>query len=295
MERKRILFIVNPISGNRNKKRFSGLATPELAGMNVSYEIVYTEGPGHATQLAAAAVGAVDVVAAVGGDGTLNEVARGLMGSDTPMAIVPAGSGNGLARCLQIPLDTTNAVLLINSGSVERIDTGMVNENPFLSVAGIGLDANTAYDFAADPRRGFLTYARYALRNYAHYHPEEVRITMDEGETLTCHPLLVTFANSNQFGYHAIIAPQASLQDGLLDTCVLTRPSWLRAPFAAAKLMRGRLHKSRYHTDYQAAHIRVERTAPGVVNIDGEPLMMPATLDVRIVPKNLLVVCPEKR
>lgn len=293
MSKKRILFVVNPISGNRNKRRFPDLAASVL-GTDMTYEIVFTEFVGHATQLATEAVGDYDIVAAVGGDGTLNEVACGLIGSDTPLAIVPSGSGNGLARCLRIPLRADKALRLLSQGSVMSIDTASVNGKPFLSVAGIGLDAQTAYDFAVDPRRGFLTYARYAVRNYLHYKPEEVRITLEGRETVACSPLLVTFANSNQFGYHAIIAPHASLQDGLLDTCALDRPSLLKAPVAVANLMLGRLNKSRLHTDYQAARILVERPAPGVVNVDGEPVMMPETLDIRIVPKSLRVICPDK-
>ncbi|MBO7490849.1 MAG: diacylglycerol kinase family lipid kinase [Bacteroidales bacterium] len=293
MSKKRILFIVNPISGNRNKRRFPDIAASVL-GDDMSYEIVFTESVGHATKLATEAVGDYDIVAAVGGDGTLNEVARGLIGTDTPLAIIPSGSGNGLARCLGIPLHVDKALRLLSQGSVKSIDTASVNGKPFLSVAGIGLDAQTAYDFAADPRRGFLTYARYAVRNYLHYKPEEVRITLEDRETVVCSPLLVTFANSNQFGYHAIIAPHASLQDGLLDTCVLYRPSLLKAPAAVIKMMLGRLNKSRLHTDYQAAHIHLERPAPGVVNVDGEPVMMTETLDIRIVPKSLRVVCPDK-
>ncbi|MBR6334039.1 MAG: diacylglycerol kinase family lipid kinase [Bacteroidales bacterium] len=293
MSKKRILFVVNPISGNRNKRRFPDLAASVL-GTDMSYEIVFTEFVGHATQLATEAVGDYDIVAAVGGDGTLNEVACGLIGSDTPLAIVPSGSGNGLARCLRIPLRADKALRLLSQGSVMSIDTASVNGKPFLSVAGIGLDAQTAYDFAVDPRRGFLTYARYAVRNYLHYKPEKVRITLEGWETVACSPLLVTFANSNQFGYHAIIAPHASLQDGLLDTCALDRPSLLKAPVAVANLMLGQLNKSRLHTDYQAARILVERPAPGVVNVDGEPVMMPETLDIRIVPKSLRVICPDK-
>ena len=285
--------MVNPISGHRDKKRFPELVTSVL-GTDFSCEIVFTESVGHAAQLASEAVGNYDVVAAVGGDGTINAVARGLMGSDTSLAIIPSGSGNGLARCLHIPLRAEKALRLLSKGTVKSIDTATVNGKPFLSVAGIGLDAKTAYDFAADPRRGFLTYARYAVRNYLHCEPETVRMTLDGDETVTCTPLLVTFANSNQFGYNAIIAPHASLQDGLLDTCVLNRPSLLKAPVLVGKMMLGRLNKSRLHTDYQAAHILVERPAPGVVNVDGEPVMMAETLDIRIVPQSLQVVCPDK-
>jgi len=215
------------------------------------------------------------------------------VGSDVALAAVPCGSGNGLARCLHIPLQTKDALRLLRDGSIQRIDTGSVNGELFLSVAGVGLDAQIADDFARDAHRGFLTYARYAVQDYLHYEPEEIRLTFDNDKTLTCNPLLVTFANSNQFGYNAIIAPEASLQDGLLDTCVLERPPLPIAPDTVAKLMLGNMNRSQYHTDYQAAHILLERPSSGVVNIDGEPVMMPSVLNIDVVPKNLNFVCPK--
>ena len=290
MPKKRILFIVNPISGHRDKRRFREHVANVLGFESITYEIVFTERAGHATALAEEAVGVYDIVAAVGGDGTLNEVARGLVGTETALAVIPCGSGNGLARCLHIPLSTDKALHLLTQGHIERIDTGSVNGRLFLSVAGIGLDAQTAQDFAQDPRRGFLTYAHYAVSNYFHPKQETVSITFDEKETLTCSPMLITFANSNQFGYNAVIAPHASLQDGLLDTCILERPPLVTIPDVVTKLMDGRLDKSRYLTERQAAHITVARPAAGVVNIDGEPVMMGAKLDVRIAPQNLRVL-----
>ena len=292
MSKKRILFIVNPISGHRDKRRFREHVASVLGRENITYEIAFTERAGHATELAETAAGKYDIVAAVGGDGTLNEVARGLVGTDTALAVIPCGSGNGLARCLHIPLNTDKALRFLTQGRIQRIDTGTVNGQLFLSVAGIGLDAQTAQDFAQDPRRGFITYAHYAVSNYLHPKPETVSITFDGREPITCSPMLITFANSNQFGYNAVIAPHASLQDGLLDTCILTRPPLPVVPDIVAKLMDGRIDKSRYLKEVQAAHITVERPAAGVVNIDGEPVMMDANLDIRIEPLNLKVLAP---
>ena len=292
MSKRRILFIVNPISGHKDKKRFKEHVFSELSGKEVTYEIAFTEHAGHATELAAAAAEDCDIVAAVGGDGTLNEVALGIIGTNTALAVIPCGSGNGLARCLHIPLKTKKALRNLLDGDIQHIDTGSVNGKLFLSVAGIGLDAQTAYDFSQDPRRGFMTYARYVASNYFHYKPDTVNITFDESEPLTCTPLLITFANSNQFGYNAIIAPHASLQDGLIDTCMINRPPLPNIPSIVSKLLRGKLNESKYLTEYQAAHIKVERPTDGVVNIDGDPVMMPAVLDVRIEPKNLKIVCP---
>lgn len=292
MSKKRILFIVNPISGHRDKRRFGEEAAAVLGGGDIQYEIVFTERAGHATELATAAVGNYDIVAAAGGDGTLNEVARGLLHSDTAMAVIPCGSGNGLARCLHLPMKTSEAIRLLRQGKIERIDTATVNGELFLSVAGIGLDAQTADDFARDPRRGFIPYAHYATNNYFHLKPETVHITFDGNKTLTYSPMLVTFANSNQYGYNAVIAPHASLQDGLLDTCILSRPPLPVIPAFVGMLMHGHLDRSRYLTEIQSAHITVERPSAGVVNIDGEPVMMEAALHVQVLPQSLRVVVP---
>lgn len=291
MSKKRILFIVNPISGHRDKRQFGEEVAAVLDGEEIAYEVVFTKRAGHATELAAAAVKeGYDIVAAVGGDGTLNEVARGLLHSDTAMAVIPCGSGNGLARCLHLPMKTSDALRMLREAKVERIDTATVNGELFLSVAGIGLDAQTAFDFARDPRRGFIPYAYYASSNYFHLKPETVKITFDGRKTLTCSPMLVTFANSNQYGYNAVIAPHASLQDGLLDTCILSRPPLPVLPAFVTMLMHGLLDRSRYLTEIQAAHITVERPSAGVVNLDGEPVMMDAVLDIRVVPGSLGVV-----
>lgn len=292
MSNKRILFIVNPISGHRDKKRFGESVASVLGDKDFAYEIVFTERAGHATELATDAVGKFDIVAAVGGDGTLNEVACGLLGSTTALAVIPCGSGNGLARCLHIPLNTQKALHLLTTGRIQNIDTGTVNGRLFLSVAGIGLDAQTAHDFAQDPRRGFVTYAHYATSNYFHLKPETIRITFDGRKTLICSPMLVTFANSNQYGYNAIIAPHASLQDGLLDTCILNRPPLPVLPAFVGMLMHGHLDRSRYLTEIQSAHITVERPSAGVVNIDGEPVMMEAVLEVKVIPQSLNIVVP---
>lgn len=292
MSKKRILFIVNPISGHHDKRKFRECVARELDGDAFSYDIIFTEYAGHATELSSEAVGRFDIVAAVGGDGTLNEVARCIVGTDTTLAVIPYGSGNGLARCLHIPLNTEKALRLLRNGRVQQIDTGSVNGRFFLSVAGIGLDAQTAYDFSRDSRRGFLTYAHYVTTNYLHYKSETVNITFDGGKTLTCSPLLITFANSNQFGYNAVIAPHASLQDGLLDTCIISRPSPLDIPFMVTMLMHGQLDKSSHLTEFQSSHITVERPSAGVVNIDGEPVIMEAQLDIQITPQNLRILVP---
>lgn len=235
-----------------------------------------------------------DAVVAVGGDGTINEVARALVGTDVTMAIVPLGSGNGLARCLHLPLLPSKALEQINSFKTLRIDTARVNDCPFLSIAGIGLDAQTAYDFSQDPDRGFVTYAKYALSNYLHREPVNYKMHFDDQMTIECSPLLITFANSNQFGYNALIAPNSSLTDGLLDACILNRPPIALSLHVANQLMLGQIDRSRYFTETKFQKVVVERPTDDVVNVDGEPIMMPARLEVEVVPQSLTIICGDK-
>ena len=171
--KKRILFIVNPIAGHHRKGFFARSVKTFLDAKQYDYTILSTEHAGHGQLLAEQAVREdYDIVAAVGGDGTVNEVARALIGTETALAIIAYGSGNGLARSMHLPLLHINAIKLLNTGSIRTIDTASVNGIPFVSIAGIGLDAQTAYDFSSDPRRGFLPYARYALENYIHFTPQ---------------------------------------------------------------------------------------------------------------------------
>lgn len=291
MALKRILFIVNPISGHHKKENFPTLVRDVIDKSRYECEIVYTERGGHAKELASQAVAdKFDVVAAVGGDGTINEIAQSLIGTEVAMALIPYGSGNGLARCLHLPLRPKNALKVLNDHRVIAMDTAAVNDVPFVSIAGIGLDAQTAFDFSNDPRRGFLSYAKYALENYIHFEPQKYVLTFDDAMTVECSPLLISFANSNQFGYNAVIAPHSDLCDGLLDTCVLNRPPLGIAPLVASQMMLEKLNHSKYFTDFKAEKIVVKRPAEAVVNIDGEPIMFPENLEIKILPHNLNVL-----
>lgn len=260
-----------------------------------SAEIVYTEYAGHAAELSQRAVDdGFDVVAAVGGDGTINEVARALVGTDVAMAVVPFGSGNGLARCLHLPHSPNKALEQINGFHTLRIDTARVNGCPFLSIAGVGLDAQTAYDFSRDPNRGFVTYVKYALDNYLHREPIRYKMRFDDQMTIECSPLLVTFANSNQFGYNAVIAPKSSLTDGMLNACILNRPPVVLSLHLANQLMLGYIDHSKYFTETKFQKVVVERPEDDVVNVDGEPIMLPARLEIEVVPQSLTMVCGSK-
>lgn len=292
MEKKRIVFVVNPIAGKGRKEQFPLWVKELLDHSLYDYEIWYTKCKGHAKQLAEQAVAeGFDVVAAVGGDGTVNEVSQALIGKDCTMAIIPFGSGNGLARMLRLPLQPPNAIKkVINKCRSKSIDTALVNGVPFVSIAGFGLDAETADAFAKDGHRGFITYSKIAVEKYFHTQIDSCTITLNDNVTFDSRPLMVTFANSNQFGYEAKIAPKAVLDDGLLDVCILKKPILPAAPFVATQLMAGHIHFSPYFQSLQAKKIFVQRKKNAVVNIDGEPIMMDKDLLVEVKPLSLRVL-----
>ncbi len=292
MEKKKIIFVVNPIAG-KGKKELFPLWVEELLDKSLyDYELVYTRGKGHAMELAKQAVSdGFDIVAAVGGDGTVNEVSQALIDQDCILAIIPFGSGNGLARMLRLPLQPPKAIKnVLNKCRSKCIDTALVNGVPFVSIAGFGLDAETADAFAKDGHRGFLTYSKIAVEKYFHAQIDSCTITLNDNVTFDCRPLMVTFANSNQFGYEAKIAPKALLDDGLLDVCILKRPILPAAPFVATQLLAGHIHHSPYFQSLQAKKILVRRKKNAVVNIDGEPMMMDKDLLVEIRPQSLKIL-----
>ncbi|MEI6455362.1 MAG: diacylglycerol kinase family protein, partial [bacterium] len=177
---KKILFIVNPISGDGRQEKTVSLIKKNLDISRYSYEIIITEMAGHATELSKqAAAAGTDIVVAVGGDGTVNEVAQGLVGTDSILGIIPKGSGNGLSRHLKIPMNLKQAIGIINKGRVVKIDTATLNDDLFVSVAGVGFDASVAKKFARAGKRGFLTYFKITAGSYHSYKAKKYILNVD--------------------------------------------------------------------------------------------------------------------
>ena len=182
------------------------------------YEIFVSQYAGHAAILAKDAVNQhVDILAVAGGDGSINEVGTPLIGTDLALAVIPCGSGNGLSRCLDLPLDPVKALQVINGGHKRKIDTVDINGTPFISISGTGYDAKVAEDYSKDPRRGFDTYFKYILRNYITMKEQPYTIVMPD-QTLDVQAFFISFANSNQMGYDFPISPHASLWDTICMT-----------------------------------------------------------------------------
>ena len=253
-------------------------------------DIRVSEYAGHAVTLANEAVEArYDVVVVAGGDGSINEVGTRLIGTDIALGILPCGSGNGLSRCLNIPLDPEKALQLINRKAVCCIDTVMVNEVPFISIGGTGYDAQVADDYAKDAHRGFETYLRYIVRNYFKLKEETYTVVLPD-QTFTTQAFFISFANSNQMGYDVPISPKASLWDGKVDLCIVRKPNALELPIVGSFFLSKNMDKSPKVEILQTPEATILRPEPAVVNIDGESLLMERELHIKINPLSLHVI-----
>lgn len=292
MKKKKIKFIVNPISGNHNKNNFPNLVDNYIDKNKFEYDIVFTKYVNHATELTMKAIeDGYEYIAAVGGDGTINEIAKCLIGKEQVLVIVPLGSGNGLARHLELPFRTERLITeVINNGDVFKIDTATMNGTPFISIAGIGFDALIADYFAKDGNRGFITYAKLITEEYHNFIPKEYTLILDDERTIKCKPFFVTFANSSQFGYNAEISPKASVQDGLLDVCIFKKPNIIEVPIVATYFIAKQIDKSNFIDIYKAKKISVIREVEDVVNIDGEAMQMSKDITVEINPSSLNIL-----
>lgn len=284
------LFIINERSGKRRK-----LDTGELIRNAPAFETSEIVLCGRIEDLDAiidrAEAEAVDVVFAVGGDGTVHETARRLIHRKPALGVLPTGSGNGFARHVGIPIDPAAALASCSGGRIVTIDTASVNDRHFLGVMGVGFDALVADRFASSSVRGLETYVREGLRAFGEFQGEEYEITAN-GESIRHHAVVVAIANSGQYGNNARIAPLASLQDGLLDVVIIHQTHLLDAAFLLARLFRGTLHEAAGVTTFQTTELTLKRAAAGPAHLDGEPLTLPETLHVRVVPQSLRLLVP---
>lgn len=288
----RVRAIVNPKAGVKAARAFRAVEAGH--GAWDSIEMKLTEGPGHARTLAREAAERGDsVVIAVGGDGTANEVAWGLLGTETAMALVPAGSGNGLARTLGIPLDFKPALVALQAGERRRMDVGFINDRLFLNVAGAGFDADVAHAFhqhgKRGGRRGVLSYTRLCFQMLLSYQANEWRAETDGGG-FEGRALIVVVANGRQYGGGARVAPRARLDDGILNLVVLEQAPLFEILWGARRAFFGNLEKFRPYRHFPARHVVIEARTPAYFHRDGEPEDAVSRLEVRIDPQALAIV-----
>ena len=233
----------------------------------------------------------IEAIFAVGGDGTVHEIARRLIGRQIALGIVPTGSGNGFARHLGLAIAPADVLRSAMSLRVTTIDTAEVNGRAFIGVMGIGFDAFIAERFASSTVRGMRTYIIEGVRGYAAYRRQDYELTID-GERQQVHAFVIAIANSSQYGNNAQVAPLASVQDGLLDVVVIRDAPLLGVPFMTARLFSGSFHRSRNVATVRGQEIVIRRTGAGPAHLDGEPVDLPSDLTVRIRPRSLNVLIP---
>ncbi len=288
-------FIFNPRSGrNRTRPALAGQVRDFIAARSLDADFAATEGPGHATVLAReAALAGTEVVVAIGGDGTMNEVAQGLVHTPAALALVPCGSGNGLARHLGLPRALLAALQLATGagGRIVEVDTGTANGRPFFNAMGLGLDADVSLRFNRLTRRGLPAYARVALAALRGLRPERCTLTCgDRRESVDV--LLVAVANSDQYGNNAKIAPGARVDDGRLDLVAISTGSWLSVAAIAPRLFLGTLDQSPLVTRLTGTRFTIDRMAPGLIHTDGETHETGARVVVEVQPRSLRIVIP---
>lgn len=288
--KKSILFLINPKSGVQKKKNVLQIVEKFIDREIFDFSVEYTQYAGHATELTKAAVErGVNVVVAVGGDGTVNEVGRALVHTDTAMGVIPCGSGNGFARHLGIPLAIKNAVEFINKAVPLKIDYGKINNRPFFCACGVGFDALVSNDFAKGKQRGMFSYVKKTLIDWVTYNPEVYNIETSH----TCRSIkafVIACGNASQYGNNAYIAPYASMRDGLLTISVMHPFTPLEVPAVVTQLFSNNLSNCGHTKTYNVEWVKITREKAGPAHYDGEPCEMEAELFIETVPAGITVL-----
>lgn len=277
-----ITFIINPISGTHSKDTLPKLIEESLDKKRFCPRILYTEYAGHAAVLTKQCVEErVDIVVAVGGDGTINEVARSLVHSTTALAIIPCGSGNGLARHLCLPLDMRKSIDIINQCHIEAFDYGIINDLPFFCTCGMGFDAFISLKFAESGKRGPITYIENVLKEGLKYKPETYEVKDDTG-IHHYKAFLIACANASQYGNHAYIAPGATMKDGEMDVIIMEPFNALEAPQIAADLFMKTLGQNSKIKTFRTKKLHIHRASEGAIHYDGDPIITGTDISVSI-------------
>ena len=290
-DQKKILFVINPISGGKKKTAFNKkvLEVLDLKKFNPTFQ--QTTKPNHAYELGRKAIEEkYDAVIAVGGDGTINELGAALIGSGVPLGIIPEGSGNGLALYLGIPMNETAAIRRLNRFETVDVDCGTINEKPFFNIAGLGFDASVSDRFANDSIRGPIGYLRSVINVLGKYKPCHYTLTID-GKKYEREAFMISVANSPQYGNNAYIAPNASVNDGVLDVCIVHKFPLYILPMMVYHLFNRSADQSEYVEIIPGRNILIERDDSGPVHVDGEPLTLMGDLQIEVKPSSLKIIC----
>lgn len=289
----KIFFIVNKYSGKGFQSAIEGQVIDACAAAGVEGRLEYTQARGHATELAYDAhTEGYSRVFAMGGDGTVNEAARALVHTSVALGIIPTGSGNGLARHLKVPLSIHEALRQVGHFDTMVIDTLRINGGLSLNVSGVGFDAHVATQFGKDGVRGLVGYSKLVLGDFMKYAEFDVSGVADDIE-VKHRAFMMALANASQFGHNALVAPDASVSDGVMDVCFIRRVPMLEAIPFLTKLFRGKITQSRFVTSMRAKRLAVTLSSPQPVHLDGEPQPPTTRVEVELIPDSLKVIVPK--
>jgi diacylglycerol kinase (ATP) len=287
----KIRFIINPISGGGKHKNILDLLEKNIDAKRFDYDYLFTERSKHATELSKKATDEnIDVLVAVGGDGTMHECAKGVLGSNTALAVLPCGSGNGFALHFKMESELEKAIIQLNSCEFRTIDSCTANGMPFFNVSGVGFDAHIANLFATTKVRGFMTYVKLVLRECAFYPAQQYTLEYD-GKTETHKAVIISWANATQFGNNAQISPESKVDDGLVDICVLKDFNRLRVPLLLYRLFTERIQHSKYMKIIRAKSVKIS-CQNGISHLDGESVDLGSSILINTVPKSLNIFVP---
>ncbi|MFT6335597.1 MAG: diacylglycerol kinase (ATP) [Saprospiraceae bacterium] len=291
-EKKKIVFIINPFSGTSPKVSAPELIAKRIDSSKYNHSIAFTEYAGHAISLSKEAVeNGADIVVAVGGDGSVNEVAQSLVGTNACLGLLPGGSGNGFAMHLGLGRNQEKAIEYLNTGKEIWIDTCKVNDRFFANVAGIGFDARIAFMTKKNKKRGFLPYFSTSIKESNKFKPASLKIKLDdrliEGEYAAA-----VVANASMYGYHFTIAPEASLQDGIMNIMLIKKSPLYKYFLTSYRFLNRSLHLSKITETYQGKELTISLNEKDYLHVDGEGYESELELVFKINPKSLKVMVP---
>jgi len=286
----KIKFIINPISGTGKQNGIEKLIKKNI---NFKYELVFTKKSGDATILSKRAVDKkIDVVIAVGGDGTVNECAKEIIGSETALGVIPCGSGNGFAFHFGMNKNIKTALLQLNSCKISLIDSCTVNQIPFVNVSGIGFDAHIAHLFSNVKKRGLLSYLKIISNELFAYKAKDYYLSYNK-KKMHVKANLIAFANTSQYGNNFLISSEASAKDGLIDFVIIKElPKWKIIQFFY-QLIKGRVHRSKYVKIIRADEMLIDSTN-NILHLDGEPITSKSPIMIKAHHRTLKIFIPDE-
>ncbi|MDF9829724.1 diacylglycerol kinase family protein [Parabacteroides sp. PF5-6] len=290
--REKVQAIINPISGVGSKRKIPEMIQDEFPIDQYELKISFTEYAGHASELTRQAIAEdTHIVLAVGGDGTINEVAQSMIHSDATLGIIPKGSGNGLARELHIPMDVKKALDVVQKGHITTIDSCKANGRVFFTTCGVGFDAAVSQKFAYEKHRGSLTYLKNTVEEYLSYKPQVYELLIDD-TIREEKAFLVACANASQYGNNAFIAPLANIEDGQMDITILSPFTPLDIAPLSIQLFTKQLDRNSKIKTLKGKEVTIIRQEPGIMHLDGEPVEAEAEIRISVVPSSLKVFTP---